>query len=891
MAQDSKELKDILKLSQSIGKAYSDLSDISDKRNKKLKEEADIQKSIVSNAKDEASARKAILKLQERAIANANKKYGVNSSIGKQLQATNIAAQKTLGVEVKRQQVLGRVNSITESIGNGIEKGLDSLESGISEIPVLGKYFNKLIPFDTWKSAIPRLGNAFKGGFKGAFSSANVASKGFVKSFGAGLKGGFSGMATAASRLGPALMGPQAIVAAIVAILALGVIAFYKIEKAARAFRDETGLLNSQTQQMSGNINQVYMETVGLGASMEDVSKNAAAFTNEFGGIEQPLQGTIKSMTVLNKNFGVSVQDSAKLNKAFQNMGGLSESVAQSQQESLVLLAKQSGVAPRQIMADIAESAEEAQGFFRGNTMALGAAAINAAKMGSSLKQAVAVSKGLLNYQSSVSNEMEASAILGTNLNFSQSRYLAATGDVVGAQAAMVKQLRNSVDLQNLSVYEQEALEKATGMTLGEMQNMARLQEMNVGLNEEQAKIMGEALKAGLDISNMTDDQIRAKTEELAKQQEMQGELESMGNALSGIGAKLLQAFLPLGKMVVGLLKPIGAIAEWLGDKMAAGLKYTVNALGGLWKIVKGILTLDFSSIGTGLLDMFKGPFIYLKELFPKTYAAIGNFITGLKDKFMKMIPKEVLDSLSNSFNSMKESWNKIKGTLGKSFEKIKTAFLPIKEAWTKIFGESKSTLFDKMGKVFGFIATVVGTVIGKVFGVVASIVEKVANVFGLVADVLNGDIGIGEALMGIASNLFDIVMTIPSLLWDGFTSIFGGIGSWLKEKILSGLGSIGSYLFGDDEESSTETPIPSPIAQTSTEAIAKMVASGDIAGAQAAANASNTDMSEVVTQLKALTNVTAANKDVYVSGKKVTDSVTRLQERSNINQFGLMGA
>jgi hypothetical protein len=49
--------------------------------------------------------------------------------------------------------------------------------------------------------------------------------------------------------------------------------------------------------------------------------------------------------------------------------------------------------------------------------------------------------------------------------------------------------------------------------------------------------------------------------------------------------------------------------------------------------------------------------------------------------------------------------------------------------------------------------------------------------------------------------------------------------------------------------------------------------------------------MTEVVNQLKALTSVTAANKDVYVSGKKVTDSVTRLQEKSNINQFGLMGA
>ena len=880
------ELKAIQQLTQSIGRQMDALSDKSDKRNKKLKQEADTLKSITSEISSAEDAAKARAQIQQRLNDLSSKNLGVNEGLKQSLKVQMETASKAIAIRQKEFSVVEKVGSVIDGVTEGMISGISKLSSQIQQVPVLGNIIAK--PLEGAKSAIGSFGSFAKESFTNAFFTARAKGMSFSKSFSSGM----SEMKLMARSLGPILANPYVLAAAAVAaLLGAGLVAFYKIEKAARAYRDETGLLNSQTKEMEGNINSVYLETVGLGASMEDVSKNAAAFTNEFGGIEQPLEGTIKSMTVLNKNFGVSVQDSAKLNKAFQNMGGLSESVAQSQQESLVLLAKQSGVAPRQIMADIAESAEEANGFFRGNTMALGAAAINAAKMGSSLKQAVAVSKGLLNYQSSVSNEMEASAILGTNLNFSQSRYLAATGDVVGAQAAMVKQLRNSVDLQNLSVYEQEALEKATGMTLGEMQNMARLQEMNVGLNEEQAKIMGEALKAGLDISNMTDDQIRAKTEELAKQQEMQGELESMGNALSGVGAKLLQAFLPLGKMVVGLLKPIGAIAEWLGDKMAAGIKYSVNALGGLWKIVKGIFTLDFSSIGSGLLDIFKGPFTYLKELFPKTFGAIGNFITGLKDKFMKMIPKEVLDSLSNSFNSMKESWNKIKGTLGKSFEKIKTAFLPIKEAWTKIFGESKSTLFDKIGKVFGFVAGVVGTVIGKVFGVIASIVEKVANVFGLVAEVLNGDIGIGEALMGIGSNLFGIIMTIPSLLWDGFTSIFGSIGSWIKEKILSGLGSIGSYLFGDDAESSTETPIPSPITQTSTEAIAKMAASGDIAGAQAAANASNTDMSEVVNQLKALTSVTAANKDVYVSGKKVTDSVTRLQEKSNINQFGLMGA
>lgn len=817
MAQDPKELKEILKLSQSIGKAYSDLGDISDKRNKKLKEEADIQKSIVSNAKDEASARKAILKLQERAIANANKKYGVNASIGKQLQATNTAAQKTLGVEVKRQQVLGRVNSITDSIGSGIEKGLDTLESGISEIPILGKYFNKLIPFDAWKSAIPRLGNAFKGGFKGAFSSANIASKGFVKSFGGGLKSGFSGMAKAASRLGPALMGPQAIIGAIVAVLALGVLAFYNIEKAARAFRDETGLLNSQTQQMSGNINKVYMETVGLGASMGDVSKAASDFTNEFGGIEQPMASTMKSMIVLSKNFGISTQDAAKLNKAFQNMGGLSEDVAQSNIEALTALAAQEGVAPRQVMADIAESAEEANGFFRGNVQAMGAAAVNAAKLGTSLKKAVEISKGLLNYQDSVSSEMEASALLQTNLNFSQSRYMAAQGDVVGAQAEMVKQLRNQVDLNNLNVFEQEALEKATKMTLGEMQNMARLQELNLGLDKERDKVLQKAIKAGLDIKNMTRDQILAKTEELAKQQELQGEIESMGNELKGLGMELLQTLAPFGKMLVGAFKALMPIAQGFFKPIGRAFQGIIDAIQPLKDIFNEIFPPDKNGVSqmSGVLStigsIMAGPLTFAINLFANGIKMVSSLVTGVFDVF--------------------------KGLMNGNFDQVLDGLLSIGDGILRFFLAIPRALLDTFINIFP---------------------------------------GLGEWLSG---------------LW---TSIKNGIKNALKGMLPNWALRLLGYKSGGSEVQASamnETSVNDAVITPGGEVVKTNPSDYIFATKDPSSLAPNMAMDGVIAELKEIKAVFAANKDVYIDNEKITSRITRTQEKSINNLFGLLGA
>lgn len=842
MAQDPKELKEILKLSQSIGKAYSDLADISDKRNKKLKEEADIQKSIVSNAKDEASARKAILKLQERAIANANKKYGVNSSIGKQLQATNIAAQKTLGVEVKRQQVLGRVNSITESIGNGIEKGLDSLESGISEIPVLGKYFNKLIPFDTWKSAIPRLGKAFKGGFKGAFSSANIASKGFVKSFGGGLKSGFSGMAKAASRLGPALMGPQAIVAAIVATLALGVIAFYRIEKAARAFRDETGLLNSQTQQMSGNINQVYMETVGLGASMEDVAQAAAAFTNEFGGIEQPAENTIKSMVVLNKNFGVAIQDSAKVNKIFQNMAGVSEEVAQRQSEIVVELSRQAGVAPRQVMADIAESADEAGGFFRGNTQEMIRQSVAARAMGSSLKEVANVSRQLLDYQSSIESEMEASAILGTNLNFSQSRYLAATGDVVGAQQNMVKQLRNRVDLENASVFEREAIAKATGMEYNQLLNLSRIQERFGDLKTEQMAAAQSLLKQGKDLSKLTSDDLAAETKRLANQEEMQGKLESMGNRLGAIGAQLLQAFLPIGEVLVSGLE--GAVS------IISGIAKMIKVV--VYPVIKGIgflMETAFAPINWAITSMNK-LIDFIKKY--SDYVAVGatafGTIVAYQERAKILQAAQLVQEQSlNAVKFIGIQFSK-EGYLYKMYEaaqtKLSAGYQVVLNGYQAVANNIKkkgllSAIAEMAMKAFSSLSAI--PFIGPILGAAAAV-----SAFAL-----------GKSYMSQAGDMYS-----PA---DGRTQVS------TKEG--------GLFELSPNDDFIAAPGIASPVESKTSQTLGQQPTS-----------IPNISMDGVIKELKELKAAFLVNKDVYIDNERMTSKISRTQEKMITNQFGLMG-
>lgn len=835
-AQIQQEYNEALKVSQSLTGALNKMIDDTAKGQKRItdaqKRYNEGLKNIVDSATDVESTEEAILALEKKKEGVAKRYWGANAKLVPQKKAEIQASIDILKSESKRLQLVNQVDDAAQDLANTINGSLDGLLNGVGEIPVLGKAFSGLAkgPVNYLKGSFSNAAQVFTTKFSAATASGMGGMKAFASAGGASMKS-----------LAGALIGPQAIIAAIVAAALAGVIAFYKIEKAAKAFRNETGLLNSQTQQTEQNINRVYQSTVGLGASMEDVAQAAADFTNEFGGIEQPMESTMQSMVVLSKNFGVSTKDAAAVNKAFQNMSGLSESAAQSQVMFTAELAKATGVAPTQVMADIAESANDAGGFFRGNTKEMIKTAAYARAMGSSLKEVAAISRGLLDYQSSVTNEMEASAILGTNLNFSQSRYLAAQGDILGAQKSMVEQLRNTVDLENASIYEREALEKATGMQFDQIQNMARIQERFGDLDGERLAAAQALVKAGKDAKTLTEDDLKAQIKAMETQKETQGVMESIGNSFSAIGNKLLQAFLPIGQAIASMLEDAMPYFDMMGNVLAQNVKPVVTVIS----------------------TLFKG---------------IGKFIGAMMD------------------------------ALKPGFQAIQKALQPIKNLFKELFstqGESGKFMKGLMG-AFSFVGNIVGKVIGVAFTAISKVIEFIATTFTSIADFFKGDIGFGELVTNILSGLVNaiggVVDTLVTALWEGFKSVFSSLGTYIAKIIRNVIGDKAGDWIGLPEAAAggvVTSATPLIAGEAGAEAIVPLdkynfdnesgvTAKGGIGESMAPSISS---MDSVVSELKELKLAFLSNKDVYIDNQKVTSRITKTQERSSVNQFGLMGA
>lgn len=353
---------------------------------------------------------------------------------------------------------------------------------------------------------------------------------------------------------------------AIAGLVTATISSFIDLSAAAEDFRVETGLTRSQTEGLEKSINNVVASTAKLGVNADEVSKAASSFATQFQNTQVPSEEVLENIVVLNKNFGVSIDNLTEVNKLFTTLSGVSADTAQFMTSTVVEAANLAKVSPNQVIEDLSKNAEAAFTFFDGSVEALSAAAIEAAKLGTSIEQAAEVSKGLLNFESSITSELEASAILGRNINFNDARRLAASGEILEAQKAVLDEVSKLGDITKLNVFEQEALADAAGMPIQDLVFQQKIRNNLGELGKEELDLAMKQLKAGTDISDISKEQLQNQTDQLSKQQEIQSEVNQLKNAFMGVVAEVGSVLTPLLLDLIPVMKAILAPVKLMVD-------------------------------------------------------------------------------------------------------------------------------------------------------------------------------------------------------------------------------------------------------------------------------------------------------------------------------------
>lgn len=636
--QAQKELNSLMDVTQSmlgnINKAMQDVEKSADGRNKKLKEQISLTREVLSSVKSEQDLVTAIQLLRGENNKISKTDYGINQELSKVFMAQSNAVSGILKKHKDSQKILDQVGTRVDSVKEKFNGIVDSISDGLGEIPLIGKTLSNVFKpmADKSKRMFNVIGEKFKTGFGKSFIDTLGKGESIGKAVQSGIGGGFSAAAKMASRFA-GMLGPIGIaVLAIAAGLALGFKRFTELDSAAKSFRTETGLLNSQVQGLQENIRAVNVEFANLGVSAEDVSKAAADFTNEFGGLEQPTQAVLGSMVTLNKNFGVGTAEASKLNKVFQNIGGLTAAQSQYLVGQTAEMAKMAGVAPQKVIKDMADSSEYAYKYFKGSPEELAKAAVQAAKLGTSIAEAGKVADNLLDFQSSISKELEASAMLGVNINLGQARYLAANGKILESQQAVVDQVAGLGDLTKLNVYEQQALVEATGMEFDSLVNQQRIRERFGKLSEEQLAAATSLLDTGKDINSISQADLKAQSDKLALQQGMQSQMDKLQNSSKALSTGFLDMFAPMAQFFIPIITDVV-------DMLSSVLLPIFKVIGSVARIIFGVLGAVMNVVMAIIKPIFAIGGAILGAIF-EPINALASALQPLFDKFAEFKDK-----------------------------------------------------------------------------------------------------------------------------------------------------------------------------------------------------------------------------------------------------------
>ena len=228
---------------------------------------------------------------------------------------------------------------------------------------------------------------------------------------------------------------------------------------------------NREIGNVGGGFGNLSAEVSLLSLYFDNANEGIKSLAQEFGDIQS--YDVLADTLLISKNMGVSATDAARLQQNFAGLNGGSKDIASNMIKTTQQFANQNNLIPSQLMADLAANTEQFALFGKDGGKNILAAAGYAAKLGVSMSKISGIADNLLDFESSITKELELSAMLGKSINLSKARELAYAGDLKGATQETLRQLGGISAFNQMDYYQKKQTADLLGVTVEEFKKMA----------------------------------------------------------------------------------------------------------------------------------------------------------------------------------------------------------------------------------------------------------------------------------------------------------------------------------------------------------------------------------------------------------------------------------
>lgn len=252
-------------------------------------------------------------------------------------------------------------------------------------------------------------------------------------------------------------------------------------------------------------------------------------------------------------------------------------------------------------------------------------AVATAKSLGMELSKVDQIAGSLLEFESSISSELEAELLLGRDINLEKARQAALNNDLATLAKEISEQAGSAADFSKMNRLQQDALAKSVGMNRDELAKTLFVQEQLVNVSGEEAKLRESRINSLIAEKGLTEAQrilANEGIEGLEKQASIQEQFQATMNKLQEIFVQLAQPLLPILNALASVFQIIGNIMKIL-DPAIQTTMVGITALG-------DVINMILSPLET-IEKIMKGDFA---GIFSSTINQVGNAEVSAKENY-----------------------------------------------------------------------------------------------------------------------------------------------------------------------------------------------------------------------------------------------------------------
>ena len=368
---------------------------------------------------------------------------------------------------------------------------------------------------------------------------------------------------------------------------------FISLDKLTGDTAKNLGISYNQSKNLNKEFTQLATSSDNIFITTQNLNETFGQLSDRFSVTEGFSNELLISQLELTKQAGYQADSANELAKLSLLTGETTKEIAANALGTAVQFNAQNKLAlnEKKILEDVAKSSSAIQLSLGNSTKELVEAVAVARKFGLELSQVESISESMLDFESSISNELQAELLLNRDISLEKARQAALNNDLSTVAEEIANQVGTAAEFTEMNRIQQEALAKAVGLTrddlaksLQEREALAKLGTNATTSQEAYNKLLQQGLSQDEIAKKLGDDK-------LADQLKANNIQERFNQSLQKAQEIFVQIASAISPFISGLASGVEFVAVM------------VNKFSTLLKIVGGLYALNKLNNGLSLIS------------------------------------------------------------------------------------------------------------------------------------------------------------------------------------------------------------------------------------------------------------------------------------------------